>query len=507
MFKHLLFICIGILIAVQSNAATLYVTDFSDNYSSQSLRGAISAARSGDQVIIKGNGRITLTRGQITIYNKSLTIRATGDVTIDANYNSRIFNLYSNAFRVITLKNLDLVNGKVINNRGGAILATSVNTNKRSVLNIEDCNFTNNRSESATSPFLTGGGAIYSDFALDIDNTDFIFNRSTNGAGAVAFSSAIPDAGVRNGGNLYITNSDFVANHSANIGALDIGANSGYASLSGVEFRNNFAQTIGAVSFTGRELYGHSIKFNNNRSNMGLAGGLYLAESLSSGSVDIINSEFNQNTAQTHGGAIAVDRMNRVAVKNSSFGYNTSQSNGGAIYISASTDSGSITLENNTLSGNSAERGAAIYKALGSTSSLLLHHVTIANNIARQLGGGMYSYNTFPRNIQLWNSILSNNTPDNCRGELNLIADNIIPDTSGCLVKTSSDISSHLINVDPELKPFSYNGADTRTHAIDVGSSAINAGTIDCDLSLDQRYQERGILCDIGAYEYKTRLF
>src|SRR3990167_7318420 len=86
-----------------------------------SLREAIAVATSGDTITFNSDMTITLTQGQLTL-NKNLTIdgdrdnNGTADVTVDANYSSRVFSISSG--NTVTLEGLVITRGSVSGNGG-----------------------------------------------------------------------------------------------------------------------------------------------------------------------------------------------------------------------------------------------------------------------------------------------------------------------------------------------------------------------------------------------------
>ena len=82
---------------------------------------------------------------------------------------------------------------------------------------------------------------------------------------------------------------------------------------------------------------------------------------------------------------------------------------------------------------------------------------------------------------------------------------NLVQDTSACTI--AGDTTGNIIGQDPLLGPLRDNGGPTETHALLLGSPAIDAGS--CQdaggnpVLTDQRGVARpqGAGCDIGAYE------
>jgi hypothetical protein len=76
---------------------------------------------------------------------------------------------------------------------------------------------------------------------------------------------------------------------------------------------------------------------------------------------------------------------------------------------------------------------------------------------------------------------------------------------SGLTNTDGNQVGSASAPIDPKLGPLADNGGPTRTHALLLGSPAIDAAsTPDCPTT-DQRgvLRPQGAACDIGSYERK----
>ncbi len=160
----------------------------------------------------------------------------------------------------------------------------------------------------------------------------------------------------------------------------------------------------------------------------------------------------------------------------------------------------SPTLSNVTFSDNSAgSYGGGMYNR--ESSNPLLFNVTLLGNAAGY-GGGLY--NLFNSNPTLANSILWNNSPDQ-----------IYNDDGSSTIITYSDIQGGYpgtgnIDADPLLGPLADNGGFTQTHALGVGSPAIDVANPEFCPEYDQRYYARPVdgdgngtaICDMGSFEY-----
>ena len=171
--------------------------------------------------------------------------------------------------------------------------------------------------------------------------------------------------------------------------------------------------------------------------------------------------------------------------------------------------SAKIIIENSTLTGhvagtdavmngltvvmrNSTASGNTNLNSTSNSPTVFARKLTLINStIAHNTGGGVGT------EVVMRNSIVTDNTKDNC--------------TSGPIVVTheGGNISDDgtcgtvfdLTIGDPVLGPLADNGGPTMTHALLVGSPAINNGS-SCSVAMDQRYAPRDSVCDIGAYEF-----
>ena len=253
----------------------------------------------------------------------------------------------------------------------------------------------------------------------------------------------------------------------------------------------------------------------------GQAGGIYVD---SDASLVLIDSVVRSNEAVDGAGVFAAGTltMQRVTVTD-----NAATAEGGGIYVE-----GSATLTDVTVSGNSAGSGGGILEGyLG--GSLSLTNVTISGNTVTGSGGGIESFDSVTVNnvtitgnhansdnagvadegggvvieggtFAARNSVIANNTigiggvnPD-CAEDpgFESLGHNLVEDPgTDCQVTGAGDI----IGQDPLLGPLADNGGPTQTHALLLGSPAIDAGGADCAVT-DQRGVPRSA-CDIGAYE------
>jgi hypothetical protein len=150
------------------------------------------------------------------------------------------------------------------------------------------------------------------------------------------------------------------------------------------------------------------------------------------------------------------------------------------------TNGGELILRNSTISSNRGD--VAISSQDG---ELRLQHVTVANNAGTGINiiGGL---------TEIENTIVSGNGYDcywNPAYTPTLLGVNI---SENCRSFTSGDLL---------LQPLADNGGPTETHALQPGSAAIDAATLECP-PIDQRGVARpfGDACDAGAFEFDPTL-
>ena len=168
--------------------------DFSEG--DLSLREAIATAESGDTITFDSSlsgGTITLVDGELTI-DKSLTIQGldAGNTTIDADGNSRVFNI--NDGNEDTQLNVAL-NGLGITGSGGNSDPANRPPNRGGgIFNLENLKI-NNASIYNNQAFSEGGG-IYSDGTLTVKNSAIYENAASNSEAFSASGGGIANAGT-----------------------------------------------------------------------------------------------------------------------------------------------------------------------------------------------------------------------------------------------------------------------------------------------------------------------
>ena len=249
-------------------------------------------------------------------------------------------------------------------------------------------------------------GAISNEGKLTISNSNFYSNKVTGNSGTI----------ITNKNKLNINNSKFYQN-SAGKGVVN-NQNNALLVIDNSEFYNNnmtsFSNSYGIVYTTSANATISNTVFRNNAVKYG--GAIYATKSSDAtiGIVNIINSTFEGNSANTgQGGALFVSGGECI-IKESMFINNKanpgkfSGGQGGAIYTSLN---GNVSVTDSVFKNNQAKLGAALYLNGGSNStisySVLLNNTAegdyAISNVESASGVATVNYNwwgtNFPKNL------------------------------------------------------------------------------------------------------------
>ena len=218
-------------------------------------------------------------------------------------------------------------------------------------------------------------GAISNEGKLTISNSNFYSNKVTGNSGTI----------ITNKNKLNINNSKFYQN-SAGKGVVN-NQNNALLVIDNSEFYNNnmtsFSNSYGIVYTTSANATISNTVFRNNAVKYG--GAIYATKSSDAtiGIVNIINSTFEGNSANTgQGGALFVSGGECI-IKESMFINNKanpgkfSGGQGGAIYTSLN---GNVSVTDSVFKNNQAKLGAALYLNGGSNSTI--SYSVLLNNVA-----------------------------------------------------------------------------------------------------------------------------
>ena len=436
------------------NAAIIIVSNTADN-GTGSLRAALSSAVNGDTIDATGiSGTIILTSGELLITN-DLSINGPGpaNLAVDGNFpnsSNSVFHVMSGA--TVSISGFTITNGHTSGFSGGGIY------NFQSVLTVSNCTVTGNSSSA-------GGGIIS-------------IAGSSGSARLAVVNSIVSGNSADTGGGIY--NQGEPGN--ATLTIIGIMPTSNYAGdIGGGGIKNscNAAAFITNSTLSGNSTTGNGGAINN----IGVQG---------NASLTVVGSTLSRNSANLGGG---------------SYG-------GGGIYNDGfSGGNGTVTLINTTLSGNSTgSRGGGIRNGSGlgggGSTALTLISSTLSGNSA-SLGGGIYAVGKVDIGNTILNGGSSGSNISSYFGTVTSWGYNLSSDSGGGFLTNATD----QINIDPILGPLQNNGGSVFTHALLVGSPAIDKGKNISGDTTDERGFPRtfddpaianaagGDGTDIGAYE------
>jgi hypothetical protein len=358
-----------------------------------------------------------------------------------------------------------------------------------------------------------GGGFYHTGAELVLDSVRVEDNRGTFSGGGHA---ALPGAGqslVIHGG--VVRNNEATAGNNGGLGMvggalsmqdLRVEDNSASGNVGGMALNTTFASAVervvvrenravvtgGAVISSGAALLSVRDLVVTRNTASGQTGGAFL-----SGTLTVDRAQLFDNSSGTQAGGVLVG-SGAVTVRNSTISGNTTVTYGGGLL--ALTAAAPV-LENVTISGNTAESGAGLAVNGGAT----LRNVTIVGNTATLRGGGITS--RLSGAPTLVNVLLAGNRANSAAGNcaiedaatFNSGGHNLSDDTNCAALSATGDRVNTPAGVSPELAD---NGGATRTHALQAGSAAIDAGLASACPATDQRGFSRQGPCDIGAFEF-----
>ena len=211
----------------------------------------------------------------------------------------------------------------------------------------------------------------------------------------------------------------------------------------------------------------------------------------SNGTMSITRVTISDNNSMYWGGGLFSNGV--MTVTNSSIYSNTVNSEGG---VGGIVNQGTGVLINTTISSNSE---GGFYNTAADDVNGSLTNCTIANNT------GVGFSNSRSRLATLKNTIVANNTVSDCNRPITSDGYNLDSDNT-CGFTGPGDIG----DTDPRLNPLRDNGGSTWTHALLLGSPAIDAIPFGaCTILTDQRGIDRpkNFGCDIGAFEYDDVIY
>jgi CSLREA domain-containing protein len=439
------------------------------------------AQNSGGGVFVRGGATVTIT-GSTILRNQASGlgggIRNLGNLVItdSAFTENRSQTSQGGAIHSSANGSLEIINSSFENNfahiSGGGIFLQST-TSIENVITGGD--FFENE-------VGTYGGAIYNSSNCNLEISDSILEGNVSGNYG---------GGISNLGAIDVMTTTFIGNNAVSGGGMYVGSSSTQTAITSSTFTVNIANNYGgAISSHGSILISTS-QFTGNQAENYYGGAINLSGDTSS---SVLKDSTLDGNLAVHGGGLLVYGTLEISgstfVNNSAFG-TASNGNGGAIV-----NQGGLNISNSTFSGNSAYIGGGIINNPGKT--ILLNNCTFALNQATGQGGGLYNHTDGI--LDFANTIITNSVSStDCAnyGSIVFNSHNLVEDGT-CNANEVGFLSG-----DPLLAVLGDNGGPTQTHALMVGSPAIDAGDPARCPETDQRGEPRPNVfgCDIGAYE------
>jgi hypothetical protein len=313
----------------------------------KTINGAVTAP--GVTNIILMNGKYNTSLDHDISITKDLTFTGQNQdqVILDAAGAQHRFFTVNSGF-IVTFINITFQNGG-----NGAQLLGGAIWNDGGTINITNCTFINNTIHSANS-----GGAIHNTGGMLIDSCTFINNLAGVSAGAVYNDD---------GDNNIIRNSFFINNSARHGGAIDI-VNGDNFEIINSTFVNNSATGI-PTNAGGGAIRIHGYESSSN------PGCNYFK---------IINCTFIDNWSNSMGGALS-NWGNYTSVENSTFINSKATTTGGAIYNNGP----NMNVTISTFTNNNADYGGGIFNDY----SMTVNGNTMSGNSANSFEGGHVIYN------------------------------------------------------------------------------------------------------------------
>jgi hypothetical protein len=473
--------------------STFTVTDLGDAGVGSGLQGdlryAINTANSNadlsNRIIIQPGltGTITLTQDKFVI-SKALEVDGPGAdlLTVSGNRASGVFDITAPAGQAVLLSGLTIADGTGAGEVDGFIAGGGLFNDAATVV-LDRTTFSRNTVPPGSN--VGGGGAIFNFHGTMTLNANTITDNHADNAPGVA---------INNQGTMTIHNSTVSGNSGSQIQSTINNGIYGYEAKMTID--HSLIADNGGPLANGSTLTLTDSRVSHNTGIFG--GGLF-----NGGNATLTNATITDNSATGTGGGI-FNIGGQLTVTGGTIAGNTALYAGG-IYTGA----GTLQVTNSTISGNTSEReGGGIYYDSGFmelTSTTITLNTTTSTLYAG--GGGIYADGAL---ALLRNTIVAANqsalTGPDVDGQVVSLGHNLVGQTDDSTGWVATDLTGTSDTpLDPHLGPLQDNGGPTQTHALFLGSPALNKGDSSLLNSTDQRGTVRvssfshGI--DIGAFQ------
>lgn len=229
------------------------------------------------------------------------------------------------------------------------------------------------------------------------------------------------------------------------------------------------------------------------------------------GTVILERVSIRDGSAERGGGIFASTATGTLSLNSVTVRGGYASVSGGGIALNGTGSPPLTEIINTTLSGNAAPSGSALH---ASFTPLRLRSSTITGNRSNADGAFVYT-GTAQAQVEIGNSLVIGNSNDDGIGadlsctpniQLSQRVNSVIGSSAHCAFASTSGTPP---SSDVRLMPLFDYGNGLPTHALNHGSSALNAGSssgaIGCP-SIDARGAARSGACDIGAFELRLDL-
>ncbi len=345
---------------------------------------------------------------------------------------------------------------------------------------------------------------------FDYSNSDVSLREAINsangsvGADTITFDAALSGETIDlTLGQLSISESVTITGLGADQLTVDAGGssrvlqiNSGTVNISGLTLSGGNADTGGGIqveaaattTLTGMVIHGNT----STTTNIIAGGGI-----LNFGVLNVLDSTISNNTALNQEGGGILNWGGTLAITNSTISGNHAGDSGGGVR-NYGVGGGSTTISNSTITGNTADnQGGGIYVISGSVT---VSNSIVAGNTATNAGNEIHRSASGVANLNDYNLLGdSSQTMAQALSGVSAGANDITATSDG----TNSTALAAILDT-----TLANNGGPTQTHALVVGSPAINAG--DAGFTLPPDFDQRGTgfprlqfgRVDIGGYEF-----
>ena len=316
-------------------------------------------------------------------------------------------------------------------------------------------------------------------------------NKAFGNVGAVLATDVTIGGAAKITGNVATGATGAIATKNLSAASLVLSNNEAQGGDNGALNLTGALTTTGDATITGNKASGHAGAIQAANVTIGgaadiadnVAGGLGGAIFSNGGSVSLQNATITGNSAGTNGGAIYAST---VSIKNALIANNTAAGFAGAIYAKE------LELVNATVANNSAANAGALYVG----GSAKIDNSILAGNSVAEDGQGVEIFAEADANVVLRSSLIQNAESTGAK-EFN---------ESWLVEEYRSFIGVDPLFVDPANGDFSLKA---ESPVINAGSNKLAQGLSDLDLAGNNRYVGLTVdgsahAIDLGAYEFQT---